>query len=131
MTSFFKWDQPSRFDTALEKEREAAAIWATVCKVVDARDKRMCRACGKRSDLYTVGLTKRGHRHHIVYLSAGGQDVSNNIVTLCAECHNAEHRHRLRIEGDADEKLDFWILGGDGEWYLDRRELAPHIIEKD
>ena len=131
MPSFFKWDQPSRFDKALEKEIEEAAVWTAVCKVVDARDKRICRACGKRSELDAVGLLKHGHRHHIVYRSAGGEDVSANLVTLCARCHNAEHRHRLRIEGDADVKLEFWWKAVDGAWYLDRREVAPGRIDKD
>ena len=130
MPSFFKWDQPSRFDKALEKELEEAAVWTAVCKVVDARDKRMCRACGKRSELDAVGLLLRGHRHHIVYLSTGGEDVSSNLVTLCARCHNAAHRHWLEIRGNADEQLEFWRRSKDG-WYLGRRESAPHVIEKD
>ena len=126
----FKWDQPSRFDKKLAEQVEAAAAWALVCRKVDARDKRICRACGKRSELDAVGLLLRGHRHHIIYLSAGGEDVSSNLVTLCAKCHNAEHRHHLEIRGNADEKLEFWRFGKDN-WYLDRRESAPHRIEKD
>jgi hypothetical protein len=39
--------------------------------------------------------------------------------------------HRLRIDGDADVKLEFWRLAVDDEWYLDRREVAPGIVEKD
>lgn len=136
MSSFFKWDMPSRFDKKLEDELNEAAVWTALCKVVDARDKRICRACGKHSDLDAVGLLLRGHRHHIVYLSAGGKDESSNVVTLCAKCHNDEHRHRLRIDGNADERLEFWRKvrppsGRDGVWYLARREIAPHVIEKD
>jgi 5-methylcytosine-specific restriction endonuclease McrA len=131
MPSFFKWDAPSRFDLAKEKELEEAAAWEKARKAVDARDKRICRACGKRSELDAVGLTKRGHRHHLVYRSAGGKDISSNLVTLCSKCHNEEHMHRLRIDGDADVKLEFWRLAVDDEWYLDRREVAPGIVEKD
>ena len=132
MPSFFKWDQLSRFDKKFEEQVEAAVAWSDVCRRVDWRDKRICRACGTRSDPDAMGLTKRGHRHHIVYRSAGGQDVSSNLVTLCAKCHNDEHRHHLEIRGNADEQLEFWRRSEDGwYWYLDRRESAPGIIEKD
>lgn len=130
MASFFKWDQPSRYDRKKEQEAAEAAAWRAVCKLVDVRDKKVCRACGRLTDPDAVGTTKRGERHHVVYRSAGGEDVSSNLVTLCAGCHNDEHRHRLEIRGNADEKLEFWRLGEDG-WYLDRREIAPHVIEKD
>lgn len=130
MPSYFKWEMKSRYDTAKEKEQAEDAAWKAVCKVVDARDKRICRACGKRSNIDAIGLTARGHRHHLVYRSAGGADVSSNVVTLDARCHADEHAHRLRIEGDADVGLEFWRLGQDG-WYLDRRELAPFILDKD
>ena len=118
MPSFFKWNQPSRFDKKFEEQIEAAVAWSDVCRRVDWRDKRICRACGTRSDPDAMGLTKRGHRHHIVYRSAGGKDESSNLVTLCAKCHNAEHRHRLEIRGNADEKLEFWRRSEDG-WYLE------------
>ena len=134
MPSFFKWDMKSRYDTAKEKEQVDAIAWKAVCKIVDARDKRICRACGRRSELDAIGLTKRGHRHHFMYRSAGGSDVSENLVTLCAECHGDEHMHRLYIRGeDANSGLEFWRKNGSGpeDWYLSRREIGPHIVEKD
>ena len=132
MTTFWKWDEQSRYDAAKEKKQADAATWKAVCQVVDARDKRVCRACGKRSSLDAIGLTARGHRHHVVYRSAGGRDTSENIVTLCSRCHNDEHQHRLYIRGeDANQGLEFWLKNGAGseDWHLSRRE--PHIIEKD
>lgn len=130
MPTFWKHDQPSRYDRAKQKKQDAEATWKEVCEVVDARDKRICRACGKHSRLDACTLLERGHRHHIVYRSAGGQDVSSNLVTLCAFDHNEEHQHRLSIRGDADKVLEFWRRNEDG-WYLDRKEKAPHVIDRD
>lgn len=133
-----KFEEPSRVDDAIERERDEAADKRRCEREVDARDRRQCRACGRHSDPDATGLTKRGHRHHIVYASACGSDEAPNRVTLCYECHNDEHKNRLRFtpDGMGYEKLDanlgleFWrkVKGG---WYLSRRELAPHVIEKD
>lgn len=131
--TFFKHDSPSRVDLAQERERAEEAIWRACCKAVDARDKRNCRACGRKSDPEAVGLTKRGHRHHIVYRSAGGEDVSANVVTLCFECHNDEHvKSTLQIEGNADIALTFWRKDPDcGVLFVWRREISVGIFEKD
>lgn len=129
--TFFKSDQPSRVDKALKRKAEDDRRWRDVCKLVDTRDDRACRACGKKANADAVGLL-RGHRHHVVYRSAGGSDDSSNLCTLCAEHHNDEHLHRLRIEGNADEKLTFWKLDPDcGTWFVWRRETAVRVFEKD
>ncbi len=131
MPTFFKHDLPSRVDRAKEKAVKDAANWRLVCKVVDARDGRACRVCGTKTNPDAVGLL-RGHRHHIVYRSAGGKDVSENLVTLCAECHDAEHVKRsLHVEGNADEALSFWKRDRDGMWFLWRREIAVRRFERD
>lgn len=62
-----------------------------------------------------------------------------NRVTLCPRCHQDEHKDRLRLtrEGgpyvgiDANESLEFWRKDDQGEWYLDTRELAVGVTEKD
>lgn len=129
--TFFKSALITRVDRAVEKAAADAANWKAVCQIVDARDKRECRACGKKSNPDGVGLLNRGHRHHIVYRSAGGQDVSANLVTLCATCHNAEHVKRtLRVDGDADERLTFWKADERG-WHVWRQEIAVGIFAKD
>lgn len=126
-----KWDLDSRVDVAKQKEADAEAAWKAVCKVVDTRDGKSCRCCDKRSDPDATGLLKRGHRHHLVYRSAGGQDVSSNLVTLCADCHNAEHRHKLRIDGNPDVALTFWRKDEGGIWYVVREEIAVRVVRKD
>ena len=34
--------------------------------------------------------------HHRIKLSQGGKDVLENVVTLCAVCHDAVHRDNLK-----------------------------------
>lgn len=134
-----KCDEPSRVDDAIERESAEASAKRRADKAIDARDRRQCRACSRHSDPEATGILRRGHRAHIVYASAGGADEPSNRVTLCYECHNAEHKDRLRFtaEGgpyagiDANLGMEFWRKTKDGEWYLSRRELAPHVVEKD
>lgn len=130
--TFFKADLKSRVDDALDHEKAEDAQWRLVCKQVDARDHRTCRACGKHTNPDDVGLL-RGHRHHIVYRSAGGPDSTENVVTVCAECHNAVHTKKLLdIEGSADEALAFWKRDKiTDDWYLWRREVAVGRFEHD
>lgn len=129
--SFFKSDTPSRVDDAVAREAADAALWRACCKAVDYRDKRTCRACGRKSDPDAMGLTKRGHRHHIVYRSAGGESLPSNVVTLCAQDHSDEHRSLLKIEGDANVALTFYRRDRAGDWYVTRREVAVGHFDRD
>lgn len=129
----------SRVDVALEKQATEAANERAWDKQIDRRDHRDCRACGVHSDPEVIGLLTRGHRAHIVYASAGGSMEPSNRVTLCSRCHNDEHKDRLRFTADggpyvgidANGPMEFWRKDEHGEFYLSRRELAPHVIEKD
>lgn len=129
--SFFKSASPSRVDRKLAKDKADDAQWRLCCQLVDARDHRTCRCCGRRTSPDDVGLL-RGHRHHIVYRSAGGLDESRNVVTLCATCHDAEHVKRtLDIDGNADTGLTFWKRDENDVWFIWRREVAVGLVEKD
>lgn len=142
--TFFKHDMPSRVESAITEKLKAAADERRINLEIDRRDMRVCRCCGRRSDPDRVGLLERGHRHHIVYRSAGGSDEAFNRVTLCAGCHSDEHSNKLRFTHDglgydkvnANEGMEFWRpdvwRGNDsGRWYLVHRELAPHRHERD
>jgi hypothetical protein len=134
-----KADETSRVDTRLSRDAEDARNERLWNAAIDARDHRACRACGRRSDPDGIGLATRGHRHHIVYRSAGGKGEPSNILTLCFSCHSDEHKNRLRFteDGLGYDKLDantglcFWRKDSVGEWYLEHRETAPHVTEKD
>lgn len=128
--SHFKSDEDTRVEEALRRHVDKAKQWWQVCQIVDARDGRRCRCCDKRTNADAIGLL-RGHRHHIQFKSACGPDESWNLVTLDAQCHSDVHRHRLRIEGDADQQLTFWRLSDDDTEYCARREIAVRIVEND
>lgn len=131
----FKHEIKTRVDSKVERDAERDKAWRECCKAVDARDHRTCRCCERKTNPDDVGL-KRGHRHHIVYRSAGGKDVAENVVTLCWECHNDEHKNRLQIvavttEQGANGALEFWRKNDDGDWFLSRREIAIGRVERD
>lgn len=135
-TSHFKADEPSRVDRARAKKAEEEAAWKAVCALVDARDGKSCRCCDKRSDPEATGLLTRGHRHHIIYRSAGGPDASWNLLTLCSQCHSDEHRNRLRIDGptmpvNADGPVLFMRPDADGVWCVVREEVAVRVVRRD
>lgn len=124
-------DRPSRVELALEKKAADDKQWREVCAKVDARDERSCRCCDKRTNPDMTGLL-RGHRHHIVYRSAGGRDDTGNVVTLCPKCHDDEHVKRtLQIDGNADVALTFFRKDEHGAWYVVREEIAVRVVRKD
>jgi 5-methylcytosine-specific restriction endonuclease McrA len=72
-----------------------------ICAVVDARDGDTCRCCG-------VWVGDVRHHHHIIYRSRRGTDSADNLLVLCPICHDAVHRHKVEIEGDADSAVFTW-----------------------
>ena len=126
-----KADEPGRVESRKARRAAQDALWRDVCRAVDQRDKGRCRCCGRRCDPDAVDMLRRGHRHHLTYRSAGGEDSTANLVLICAMCHEDEHRHRLRIEGDADIGLVFYRRDAAGSWFQTRRELSPGRVERD
>lgn len=104
----FTWEMayPMRFpkpeSRAAEKaQKQRAKLFnrRSVWRFVKERDHHRCRNCSS-----TRGL----HHHHIQFLSRGGNDSSENVVLLCAECHADIHAYRLHIVGmDANKQLKF------------------------
>jgi 5-methylcytosine-specific restriction endonuclease McrA len=133
--SKFKHDDESRVERRAKRKAEQEANWRAVCKQVDRRDHYRCRACGSQCDPDAVDLLEKAHRHHLAYRSKGGQDVASNLLTLCARCHDHEHRHLLRIDvgvHGADGPIEVWRFNRTEEmWYLARREQGIHRIERD
>jgi 5-methylcytosine-specific restriction endonuclease McrA len=128
----FKWDRPSRVEAKKAQQLEDEANERTVYRQVDIRDRRRCRACGRKSNAQAMGLLERAHHHHIVYRSAGGPTDTWNIALICALCHDAEHVKRtLKIEGNADTGLMFWKRDEDDVWFIWRREISVGHFEKD
>lgn len=57
--------------------------WSEIAFEMKERDGWRCTKCGK------VG---RLEVHHVVGLADGGENVPDNLVTLCRGCHIAIHR---------------------------------------
>jgi 5-methylcytosine-specific restriction endonuclease McrA len=95
---------PTRYRTKATRKAEKEAHERTVHQAVDARDHHTCRVCGRYCSPRAVTLLERSHRHHLVYRSAGGKDTTANLITLCAHCHDDEHKKRIRLSGDADAR---------------------------
>ena len=129
--SYFKHDLPSRFETKLAKQHAAEAQEREVYAAVTQRDQRRCRCCGDYASAQALGTLKQAHHHHIVYRSAGGPTSSANLCLLCARCHSDEHQHRLKVEGDANCALTFWKRQDNGNWYVWKQEVAPHVTARD
>ena len=47
------------------------------------RDGWRCQVCGSMQNLQV---------HHLKFRSQSGGDVEQNLITLCAECHELMHR---------------------------------------
>lgn len=45
--------------------------------------------------------------HHLIFYADGGLTVPENLITLCAKCHQNVHDRRLRIVGHAPHGLRF------------------------
>lgn len=81
---------------------------------VQQRDRGRCRVCDRVAWL---------QQHHLVFRSLLGKDESENLISLCAECHADVHGGRLKLAGNADQVDADGVLSGvevlrqvDGEW---------------
>ena len=82
-----------------QKAKEDAAAERKARLAVRKRDKGVCRVptCGQKAQ----------HLHHVVYRSKsrGLRWRTENLVSLCADCHALVHAGRMRISGNADRTL--------------------------
>lgn len=79
---------------------------------------RPCRVCGN---------SWLPQLHHLVSRSLGGDDVPDNLVPLCSDCHGLveDHDHEtLRVLGErlTHREMDY-VTGKKGSGYLVRRYL--------
>lgn len=55
---------------------------------------------GKKRDFYTCqicGSTENTEGHHIIDFQFSGSSKTDNIITLCRECHKSVHKGNLSI----------------------------------
>jgi 5-methylcytosine-specific restriction endonuclease McrA len=53
-----------------------------LCRQVLQRDGWRCQVCGSRANL---------QMHHTLLRSQSGDDIEENLITLCWECHDQIH----------------------------------------
>lgn len=67
-------------------------------KALRTARKKFCQVCGKYQE-------KGIHRHHIKSKGSGGDDVKENFVDLCFECHTKVHSGELILEDIVEKEL--------------------------
>lgn len=80
------------------RNRAKAANYKWACAEVDTRDFGHCRVCNRFCAPFV-------HHHHVVFRSQGGKDTTSNIATVCSACHADIHERRIRVTGNANERL--------------------------
>lgn len=74
---------------------------------VFTRDNWHCRHCNNSHNL---------DPHHVIYRSAGGEDMACNLITLCRKCHDDIHGGRIKLEivevQESDVVVKFWKQKG-------------------
>jgi 5-methylcytosine-specific restriction endonuclease McrA len=66
-----------------EPRRRMPALYKQLHQQVLERDGWRCQYCGGRQNL---------HVHHLRARSQQGEDTEENLITLCARCHESIHR---------------------------------------
>jgi hypothetical protein len=92
-------------------------------RAVLARDQGRCRVPGcTHSGFVDV--------HHIVPRSEGGQNVPENLLTICIGHHRATHRGALGIERDPNGKVCFRHADGSAYGSAVEPGGAPVLIDR-
>ena len=87
-------EQSPNWKGGITPERQAfyrTTEWRKVSKAVRLRDQDTCQNCG-----IPAPRSHKGHIHHIVPFdeSVDLRADLNNLIVLCAKCHNQTHEHR-------------------------------------
>ncbi len=89
---------------AIESAQATKLAWEKVKAFIAKRDSYRCRLCGKGCR-YGDPIETRADAHHIIFRSAGGEDVSWNLIYLCRGCHDLVHKvRRFFLSGNADDR---------------------------
>jgi len=100
-----------RLQDRVQQRREAMRAWLECCRIVDARDKYLCRCCGRKVRKTLTVCPERLEHHHL-----HGRRVAperrydpSAVITVCLECHGGLTRHEIEPIGvlNADGPLHF------------------------
>ena len=71
------------FPKPTKRRKKAIHITKIIRQSVMERDNGQCQLCNKQAT----------QLHHILFKSYGGADISQNLISLCNECHIKVHSH--------------------------------------
>ncbi len=100
-----------RYQVKGDKRKAEEAQKREAYRLVDIRDGRCCRACGRRCRSTLEAVADRLEHHHLVFRSRGGKFTTDNLVSLCMADHIEAQQHRLIITGHPDAVLTFEAKG--------------------
>lgn len=114
VTPFPKSKQLARGERRYRRKVASPKQW----QAISAAKMGPCRVCANAGS-YTAHLL-----HHIVFREDGGDDIADNIVPLCAGCHNGIHLRepahgRLLLSRLSDAEYSY-MIGKGGEDYPER-----------
>jgi len=101
-----------------ERIRLSQSGWNKIRKLVYERDGYRCIICGSHSAL---------HVHHVRFRSAYGSDTLDNLVCVCAKCHDI-YCHGVKSKRWRNSFIDY--LAGKREWNEAHKEQALNIYTK-
>jgi 5-methylcytosine-specific restriction endonuclease McrA len=78
---------------------ERIEFWRVLRLELFARYSGKCFACAVALDLDAGLASNAMHAHHLIHKSAGGLDVLDNLIALCARCHRKHHDGLLTMTG--------------------------------
>ncbi len=78
---------------AVKKSRIMSCITrsAEVAKITKDRAKGVCQLCGRQAPFIDKKGSPYLETHHIIWLSRGGEDSTDNTAALCPNCHTKMH----------------------------------------
>lgn len=106
----FKHQMEPRFVAKAKRLADSRKAERDCYAQVDRRDGDSCRVCFKRVGGLSL-VTAREH-HHLIPRSRGGSHTTDNVISLCKGCHQAEHASEIRLSGNADTRSQVGVLNG-------------------
>lgn len=91
--------------------------WERVRELVIERDKSRCQSCRKLSRKRYLTV------HHINPRKFGGTDELDNLITLCAQCHDAIEELDLR---SAYEIIGYMVNPEKSKLRIEKERLEEH-----
>lgn len=79
--------------------------WQRIRKQVLERDGYICQECGCFVSLQMGGAAPTAHVHHLTPRDEGGSDDSENLQTLCKNCHGVKHDGKVMPDADDTSKF--------------------------